>query len=393
MGKVKQRNSLLQKVVDCANTMMNPLTIFKQMLSISVFVSASVVVAFFHTLTLPLLLIGKVDLQRKLVGFFTHLHWGIVVGYSEWIGDYKLNLIADEETLATVNKQHSLWMLNHRYQVDWIALQMIGNYYGMIQNMKGVGKHSLLCLPIVGWTLYYNEFILVKRNFAQDKHIIERSMEALSTHKDPFALIVFCEGTRFTREKHEASVEFARKNNYSVLKHHLLPRTKGFHVLSQGMKSFVPRVFCATVCYQGNRDPTLVDLLNLKPIRGDMIIRSYPMDQIPSDEKECGDFVRKIYQEKDEMIDYYKANGKFPLKTQEDLKDYKTIPITRGYGSLLILVGWVVYFVLFGYIVNVYVDIAPIMYGVAGVMVVATIGFMTVLTLVNKYSSYGKKKK
>ena len=32
------------------------------------------------------------------------------------------------------------------------------------------------------------------------------------------------------------------------------------------------------------------------------------------------------------MIDYYKENGKFPLETQEDLKDYKTIPITRGYG-------------------------------------------------------------
>ena len=32
------------------------------------------------------------------------------------------------------------------------------------------------------------------------------------------------------------------------------------------------------------------------------------------------------------MIDYYKENGKFPLETQEDLKNYKTIPITRGYG-------------------------------------------------------------
>ena len=61
------------------------------------------------------------------------IFFSVVVGYSEWVGDYKLNLIADEKTLATFNKQHSLWMLNHRYQVDWIALQMIGNYYGMIQ--------------------------------------------------------------------------------------------------------------------------------------------------------------------------------------------------------------------------------------------------------------------
>ena len=43
------------------------------------------------------------------------------------------------------------------------------------------------------------------------------------------------------------------------------------------------------------------------------------------------------------MIDYYKENGKFPLETQEDLKNYKTIPITRGYGFVkkyLLITYW-----------------------------------------------------
>jgi lysophosphatidic acid acyltransferase/lysophosphatidylinositol acyltransferase len=36
------------------------------------------------------------------------------------------------------------------------------------------------------------------------------------------------EGTRFTPSKHEASVKFARERGMHALKHHLIPRTKGF---------------------------------------------------------------------------------------------------------------------------------------------------------------------
>ena len=36
------------------------------------------------------------------------------------------------------------------------------------------------------------------------------------------------EGTRFTKEKHEASRRFAEEKGLPVLKHHLTPRTKGF---------------------------------------------------------------------------------------------------------------------------------------------------------------------
>lgn len=41
---------------------------------------------------------------------------------------------------------------------------------------------------------------------------------------------MFPEGTRFTQEKYEASMEVAREKGLPLLKHHLLPRTKGFVV-------------------------------------------------------------------------------------------------------------------------------------------------------------------
>lgn len=45
---------------------------------------------------------------------------------------------------------------------------------------------------------------------------------------------MFCEGTRFTKEKHEESMKVARQKGLPELKHHFLPRTKGFSLLARG---------------------------------------------------------------------------------------------------------------------------------------------------------------
>lgn len=45
---------------------------------------------------------------------------------------------------------------------------------------------------------------------------------------------MFCEGTRFTKSKHEAAVKIAKEKGLPILKHHLLPRTKGFSLLARG---------------------------------------------------------------------------------------------------------------------------------------------------------------
>lgn len=49
-------------------------------------------------------------------------------------------------------------------------------------------------------------------------------------------LCVFAEGTRYTKEKHEANLIYARENGLPELKHLLLPRTKGFTFLMKQLK-------------------------------------------------------------------------------------------------------------------------------------------------------------
>ena len=66
-----------------------------------------------------------------------------------------------------------------------------------------------------------------------------------------FKIVNFCEGTRFTNEKHAVSIEIAKSKGLPLLKHHLLPRTKGFTLLTSitknkskfwiGFKSFITK--------------------------------------------------------------------------------------------------------------------------------------------------------
>ena len=62
-----------------------------------------------------------------------------------------------------------------------------------------------------------------------------------------FQLLLFCEGTRFTDAKHKASMEFAKKNGLPELKHHLLPRTKGFVLSMKGVKGRSKSRLCAAL--------------------------------------------------------------------------------------------------------------------------------------------------
>ena len=52
-----------------------------------------------------------------------------------------------------------------------------------------------------------------------------------------FKIAIFCEGSRFTREKFHQGVQYARDNNLTPLKHHLVPRTKGYAILAKSLKA------------------------------------------------------------------------------------------------------------------------------------------------------------
>ncbi len=83
-------------------------------------------------------------------------------------------------------------------------------------------------------------------------------------------MAIYCEGTRFTQKKHKAALEYAKKNDLPLLKHHITPRTKGFALLAEHFREGACRsVYDVAVAYPGftgDEIPSHLDLLMGKKI-------------------------------------------------------------------------------------------------------------------------------
>ena len=88
----------------------------------------------------------------------------------------------------------------------------------------------------MGWGWIFCEFIFLERNWDRDSLIIGQMLDQLMEYKDTILILLFSEGTRFTKEKYEASLKFAEQRGLPLLKHHLLPRSRGFVFCIQHLK-------------------------------------------------------------------------------------------------------------------------------------------------------------
>lgn len=76
---------------------------------------------------------------------------------------------------------------------------------------------------------------------------------------------IYCEGTRFTKEKYAKGVEYAKQHDLPPLKHHLTPRTKGFALLAEHLREGAnfAAVYDVGVAYPNSTDnfSTHLDML------------------------------------------------------------------------------------------------------------------------------------
>ncbi|KAJ7597240.1 acyltransferase-domain-containing protein [Mycena floridula] len=149
---------------------------------------------------------------------------------------------------------------NHQVYADWwynwILLYFIGPN-GVHKNCFITLKKSLRWIPIIGWGMQFFNFIFLARSWASDRlqlasHLSTLGKEAERDH-DPFAFILYPEGTLVSKDTRPISRKFAEKIGETDLKNMLLPRSTGLHY---SLRSLAPR--CAdlrlldlTVVYPG----------------------------------------------------------------------------------------------------------------------------------------------
>lgn len=110
------------------------------------------------------------------------------------------------------------------------------------------------------------------------------------------------------------SIEFARQKNLPELKHHLLPRTKGFTTSLPPMKGKIPAVYDIELAFLENvpnNKPTIRTLLFGKPVEAHMYMRRIPLEDLPESEHEQEVFLREMFERKDKLRDSFLKTGSF----------------------------------------------------------------------------------
>lgn len=134
-------------------------------------------------------------------------------------------------------------VVNHQTWFDIPVLQHVVTGQGPV--LKFLIKKNLIWVPIVGWICYALNFPRLYRGGGEDSR--EKDYAAIASasstlSRERGALLIFAEGTRFTREKH--------KRQQSPFNHLLMPRPGGLKIALDAVDDATP-IVDMTIDYQG----------------------------------------------------------------------------------------------------------------------------------------------
>jgi hypothetical protein len=120
----------------------------------------------------------------------------------------------------------------------------------------------------------------------------------------------------------EKSLKYAEENKLEKWNNVLIPRSKGFELCLQDRECF-DYVTDITIAFEKpygvklgkEQPPTMFDFLkeNLKkPLNIHVHVKKYKIDEIPKESKEIELFLNELFKKKEELLNYFELNNKFP---------------------------------------------------------------------------------
>uniref|UniRef100_A0A8C6TXN2 1-acylglycerol-3-phosphate O-acyltransferase 3 n=1 Tax=Neogobius melanostomus TaxID=47308 RepID=A0A8C6TXN2_9GOBI len=258
-----------------------------QLLMGFVFVVSGLIINFIQLCTCVLWPINR-QLYRRINCRLSYSLWSQLVMLLEWWSGTDCTLYTDQATVDKFGKEHVIVILNHNFEIDFLCGWTMCERYGIL-GVSYATQYTMNTFHLIILTVYLMDLFLL-----------------------------YCEGTRFTEKKHQISMQVAESKGIPKLKYHLLPRTKGFTTTLQCLKGTVSAVYDVTLNFKDNQTPTLLGIVKGKKYKADMSVRRFPVEEIPEDEKECANWLHKLYQEKVKHIftlKNYIKEGKFPGPT------------------------------------------------------------------------------
>ncbi|XP_074026786.1 lysocardiolipin acyltransferase 1 isoform X2 [Leptinotarsa decemlineata] len=250
----------------------------------------------------------------------------------------------------------SVLLMNHRTRTDWnffwpTVYHCIIGKGKLTHSTKFVLKDVIRHIPGPGWVMQLACFVYIKRCWILDKKILLKYIDYVSDLSYKHSLLVFPEGTDFTRETKISSDKFAERNNIQKYDHVLHPRTTGFVYLTQQLllKNSLDAVYDVTLVYPDTVPQTEKLLLKGQfPKEVKVHFVRYPKTILPTSEDGLREFLEKKWSDKEKTLKEYRATGHFLhgkiLKTNKQWELYiafifwTILPYVSLY--LFFVVGW-----------------------------------------------------
>ncbi|KAK9701433.1 hypothetical protein K7432_011724 [Basidiobolus ranarum] len=295
---------------------------------------------------------------ERFINYSQRLFGVLLVAITELFAPSSFVITADPEAADIFNntskdslKQLSfpdriILIANHQIYADWIYLWCIAYFAKAHDAMKIILKDSLKHVPIFGWVNIYSmlyfarllqgmqffDFIFLRRNWSSDQVHLAQHLNRLSSSANPLWLILFPEGTVVSDCTRQKSAKFAAKHDIYNPKNVLLPRSTGMHFCCSQLRKSVDYVYDLTVGYEGLKQDQIPQIeytlksmyfLNKYPRQVHVHVRRFEMSDVPTDDNEFTSWIRARWQEKDELMEHFYQNGRFPVSEHRKVIDIK----------------------------------------------------------------------
>nr|KJB16433.1 hypothetical protein B456_002G230000 [Gossypium raimondii] len=270
---------------------------------------------------------------RKINRVVAELLWLQLVWLVDWWAGVKINVFADNESFSLMGNEHALLLPNHRSDIDWLVGWVLAQRSGCLGSSIAVMKKSSKFLPVIGWSMWFSEYLFLERSWAKDENTIKAGLQRLRDYPQPFWLALFVEGTRFTQAKLVAAQEYATSQGLPIPRNVLIPRTKGFVSAVSHMRSFVPAIYDITVAIpKSSPSPTMLRLFKGQSSVVHVHIKRHLMKELPEMDEAVAQWCKDLFVEKDKLLDKHIAEDTF---SDQPLQD-----IGRPAKPLLVVCSW-----------------------------------------------------
>ncbi|KAL3819828.1 hypothetical protein ACJIZ3_005733 [Penstemon smallii] len=275
---------------------------------------------------------------RRINRAVAELLWLELVWLVDWWAGVKIKLYTDSETLKLMGKEHALVIANHRSDIDWLVGWVFAQRSGCLGSTLAVMKKSSKFLPVIGWSMWFSEYLFLERNWAKDENTLKSGLQRLRDYPRPFWLALFVEGTRFTQAKLLAAQEYASSTGLPVPRNVLIPRTKGFVTAVSHMRSFVPAIYDMTVAIpKDSPAPTMLRLFNGQSSVVHVHLKRHLMKDLPETDDGIAQWCKDAFVVKDKLLDKHKVEDSFGDQLQDTGRPLKSLLVVSSWAILLIL--------------------------------------------------------